>query len=120
MSSMEPGKLLENSELGLRILAGDNGLNRKIRNEDVNRPGLALAGFYRNFAHDRLQVFGQGEFAYLLDCGGEVEGRIKDEFFSYEYPALVFTHGNQPPSCVPCLPLPAPAHGIVWCYLDPD
>tara|TARA_Y100001937_G_scaffold122287_2_gene182542 strand:+ start:68602 stop:69639 length:1038 start_codon:yes stop_codon:yes gene_type:complete len=96
---MEPGRLLEFPELGLRILAGEEGLSRQIRNEDVNRPGLALAGFYRNFAHDRLQVFGQGEFAYLMDCGGEVENRIKEEFFNYEFPALVFTHGNQPPSC---------------------
>ena len=84
MSSMEPGRLLEFPELGLRILAGEEGLSRQIRNEDVNRPGLALAGFYRNFAHDRLQVFGQGEFAYLMDCGGEVENRIKEEFFNHQ------------------------------------
>lgn len=99
MSSLESGKLLEYPELGLRILAGENGLYREIHNEDVNRPGLALAGFYRNFAHDRLQVFGQGEYAYLTDCGDQVEDRIKEEFFQYEFPALVFTHANQPPAC---------------------
>ncbi|MCB1167339.1 MAG: HPr kinase/phosphorylase [Leptospiraceae bacterium] len=99
MNSMEVGKLIQYSELGLRIVSGEEGLQREIRNEDVNRPGLALAGFYRNFAHDRIQVFGQGEHAYLIDCGNELEGRIKEEFFKYQFPALVFTHGNEPPDC---------------------
>ena len=99
MSSLEVSSLLDYPELGLRIISGEEGISREIRNEDVNRPGLALAGYYRNFAHDRLQVFGQGEFAYLMDCGAQLESRIKDEFFRYDFPALIFTHGNEPPSC---------------------
>jgi len=33
------------SALGLRLLAGTDGLKRAIKEPTVNRPGLALAGF---------------------------------------------------------------------------
>jgi HPr kinase/phosphorylase len=98
MSYIEAGQLLKiHPELGLRLLAGQGGLSRHLVSIDVNRPGLALAGFYRNFAQDRIQVFGRGETAYLEDCTDQDRGRIIAEFFRYQHPGLVFTHDNVPP-----------------------
>ena len=44
--------------LGLKLLAGANGLKRTIREPTVNRPGLILAGFTRYFAYKRMQTIG--------------------------------------------------------------
>jgi HPr kinase/phosphorylase len=52
-------------KLGLRLEGSSRGLNRLIREPTINRPGLALAGFYSYFAVKRIQVFGSAEMGYL-------------------------------------------------------
>ncbi len=61
------GQLYTNhaSQLQLKLLAGAGGLQRRITEGAVNRPGLALAGFYRSFAFQRVQIIGSGETQYL-------------------------------------------------------
>jgi HPr kinase/phosphorylase len=41
------------------------GFHRKIREPTINRPGLALSGFYNYFAEKRVQVLGAAEQSYL-------------------------------------------------------
>src|ERR1700682_3641304 len=41
------------------------GFHRKIREPTINRPGLALSGFYSYFAEKRVQVLGAAEHSYL-------------------------------------------------------
>src|SRR5216117_2006683 len=41
------------------------GFHRKIREPTINRPGLALSGFYTYFAEKRVQVLGAAEQSYL-------------------------------------------------------
>lgn len=84
-------------ELKIQVLTGKSGLDRRLETGDVNRPGLALAGYYKNFASNRIQLFGRGESAYLLDFNSEQMERLKSEFFSYQVPGCVFSHGNLPP-----------------------
>ncbi|MCA1949872.1 MAG: HPr kinase/phosphorylase, partial [Treponema sp.] len=38
--------LKEHNSLNLRCIGGRKGLNRTIAIPDINRPGLALSGFY--------------------------------------------------------------------------
>ncbi|MDQ6655439.1 MAG: HPr(Ser) kinase/phosphatase [Verrucomicrobiota bacterium] len=45
------------------------GLQRKIREPTINRPGLALSGFYSYFADKRVQVLGAAEQSYLNSLG---------------------------------------------------
>lgn len=87
------------SGLDLQVVAGSQGLSRTIDSIDVNRPGLALAGFYRNFAYDRVQVFGRGEYAFIEECGMDRQSVIADDFFRFHIPGIAFTHANQPPEC---------------------
>lgn len=112
-------------ELELRVVAGETGIGRTISIADINRPGLALAGFYKNLASDRIQVFGRGEHAYLLECGLDRQNEIEIEFFKYPFPALVFTHGNEPPECfyraaekteTPLLVTPLSTHKFITHY----
>lgn len=87
------------SGLDLQVVAGAQGLSRTIDSVDVNRPGLALAGFYRNFAYDRVQVFGRGEYAFIEECGNDKQAVIAEDFFRFHIPGIAFTHGNKPPEC---------------------
>lgn len=53
------------STLEMQLLNSPLGMSRPILQPAINRPGLALAGFTGYFAHERIQVFGAAEMAYL-------------------------------------------------------
>ncbi|HVF70240.1 MAG TPA: HPr(Ser) kinase/phosphatase [Chthoniobacterales bacterium] len=52
-------------KLQLKLEGKRVGFHRKIREPTINRPGLALSGFYSYFADKRVQVFGAAEQSYL-------------------------------------------------------
>jgi HPr kinase/phosphorylase len=88
--------LKEHNSLNLHCIGGRKGLSREIGFPDLNRPGLALSGFYDLFAHQRIQLFGRGEVAYLNKL--MVEGNFDHvtQMFSYSIPCCIFTHNLTP------------------------
>jgi HPr kinase/phosphorylase len=82
-------------DLGLDWIAGKEGGKRVVKVSEINRPGLSLAGYYEYFRSERIQIVGQGEFAYLqtLDNARRMEmlGRI---FGFRELPCVIVTHKN--------------------------
>lgn len=91
-------ELKGHNSLNLKCVSGRRGLSRKITIPDVNRPGLALSGFYDSFAHQRVQLFGRGENSYLSKIIEEKNLDSIRQLFSYSIPCCVFTHGFVPPS----------------------
>ncbi|MDA3850544.1 MAG: HPr(Ser) kinase/phosphatase [Spirochaetaceae bacterium] len=88
--------LTETMNLQLRCLYGRKGLVREIKLPQINRPGLALSGFFELFVSQRIQVYGRGEVAYLnkleeLDTMDNV-ARILQE----QPPCCVFCHNQEP------------------------
>ena len=71
--------------LHLKCIAGRRGLPRAITNPEINRPGLALSGFYENYAGDRMQVFGRGETAYLTKLHNELKRKEIEETLLEQY-----------------------------------
>jgi len=88
--------LKEQNALNLRCIGGRKGLSREITTPDINRPGLALSGFYESHAWNRLQLFGRGENAFLkmLEEAGKTDNLEK--LFSYPMPCCIFTHNLSP------------------------
>jgi HPr kinase/phosphorylase len=82
--------------LNLRCVGGRKGLPREITTPDLNRPGLALSGFYESFAWNRLQIFGRGESAYLNMLADEGRMKTCEKIFSYPMPCCIFTHSLSP------------------------
>ncbi len=76
-------------ELGLELIAGKKGLDRLIREPTVNRPGLALSGFYSYFAPKRVQVFGSAELSYLKSLPAPERKERLRRFFACTIPCLV-------------------------------
>ena len=88
--------LKEHNSLNLKCIGGRPGLVRLIEVPDLNRPGLALSGFYDNFAYKRIQVFGRGENAYLEKLHDEEKTDTIMKLFSYKLPCVIFTHNLEP------------------------
>lgn len=45
----------------LHSLNGESGFNNRIRDRNLHRPGLALAGYVELFTFDRVQIMGNTE-----------------------------------------------------------
>ncbi|HZK20139.1 MAG TPA: HPr(Ser) kinase/phosphatase [Treponemataceae bacterium] len=90
-------ELKGHNSLNLRCISGRRGLSRDINVPDVNRPGLALSGFFDSFAHLRVQLFGRGENAYVSKLITEKNLSTIKQLFSYSIPCSVFTHNIIPP-----------------------
>lgn len=84
------------SDLSLQCIAGKYGVNRLIRNPEINRPGLALNGFFEEFAAGRLQIFGKGEQAFLASIEGTERWINVRKILAAEIPCCIFTHGRKP------------------------
>lgn len=84
------------ADLGLRLVAGANGLQRLIREPTVNRPGMLLCGFTKYFASQRIQIIGNAEHTYLKALSPAERERRLELFFSYRIPCVVFSRNRRP------------------------
>jgi HPr kinase/phosphorylase len=82
--------------LGLKLVAGAEGLTRIIREPTVNRPGLVLAGFTRYFAFKRVQVFGNAECHFLKSLSPAERERRYTRLLEYKLPCIVFCRNFLP------------------------
>ena len=89
-------ELKEHNSLNLKCIGGRKGLSREISIPDINRPGLALSGFFDSFAPERLQIFGRGEVAYLRKLEEDNKSDHIRQMFEYPIPCCIFTHSLLP------------------------
>ena len=82
--------LRENDALFLKCIAGRSGLGREITVAYLDRPGLALAGYFDNFAYQRIQIFGRGEYEYVKKLIAEGQTDVIEKFF------CIFPYGAVP------------------------
>lgn len=90
-------ELKGHDSLNLRCLCGRRGLVRVLTEPDLNRPGLALSGFYDSFASQRVQLFGRGEVAYLNQLVEKNTLETIKVLFDFGIPCCIFTHELTPP-----------------------
>src|SRR5437762_11299515 len=69
------------------------GFHRKIREPTINRPGLALSGFYTYFAEKRVQVLGAAEHSYLKSLSSTLRIRRFRKMCEHRIPCLVVSRG---------------------------
>lgn len=62
-----------------------------IDENDVNRPGLQLMGFYEYFNPERIQIIGKMEFAYLSTIDEKTRRERLQLLFAQKIPALIIT-----------------------------
>ena len=80
--------------LSMELVGTEDGFGREVLEPTINRPGLALSGFYKYFALHRIQVIGQAERSYLRHLsGGEAERRFA-ELCRQRIPCIVVSRGQ--------------------------
>jgi len=91
---------LEQSEehhLELTLMAGRNGLKKKITHSQVQKMGLALTGFTQFVNPERLQIIGNTEMAYFKTLTPEMQEKVVRQICSLPLSCLVITRGLEVP-----------------------
>lgn len=98
---MPVARLLEAERLrslGLRVLAGEGGLQRNlICGPRIQKPGLALAGFFPYVREGRLQIVGASEFSYLATLPADEAIQRWKHLLTLGIPAVVAAKDLRPP-----------------------
>jgi len=80
----------------MRLVSDGGSLKRAIREPTVNRPGLALSGFTRYFAHKRIQAIGHAESYFLRSLPQFDRAQHLADLFAFKIPCVVFSRGLRP------------------------
>jgi len=107
MSDNEEGKCItierllelaqEDELLHLRLVSSTETLKKEISSYAINRPGLALAGDYDYFDYERIQIFGRGEYHFLMKLLKQNRLDTLEKFFSYPVAVCIFSNNHEPP-----------------------
>ncbi|HTO86465.1 MAG TPA: HPr(Ser) kinase/phosphatase [Thermoanaerobaculia bacterium] len=84
-------------DLGLRVVAGENGFARPVSWGRIQRPGLALAGFLPYIKPGRIQILGESELHYLDTMGPDVRRERIAAICALPVAAFVVTKGQAVP-----------------------
>jgi len=79
--------------LQLKLEGNPIGFERRIREPTINRPGLALAGFYTYFAEKRVQVLGAAEQSYLKNLSVRQRKARLRALCTQKIPCIVVSRG---------------------------
>lgn len=81
----------------LKLYTKNHNFEKKIFEQNVHRPGLALAGFVDLFSYARVQVFGNTEMRYLQQLPDPRVEEALDKIFNFDIPCIILTNNNPPP-----------------------
>lgn len=83
-------------KLKLELISAPDGVHRLIREGSINRPALALTGFFKYFANKRIQVMGAAEMTYFKSLSPETQASILNEMADRSVPCIVLTRNFHP------------------------
>jgi HPr kinase/phosphorylase len=98
-ASVEVGDFFKRhgQELGMTLMGTEAGFSRKILEPTINRPGLALTGFYKYFALHRIQVIGLAERSYLRHLSDANAAKRFADLCRQRIPCIVVSRGQALP-----------------------
>jgi len=85
------------SYLGLSLVAGRKGLQKKITHSQVQKMGLALTGFTHFIHPDRLQIVGNTEMNYFKTLSQEQQEEVIHQICGLDLSCLVVTQNLEIP-----------------------
>jgi len=83
-------------KLKLELITGEGGVHRLIREGSINRPSLALTGFFKYFANKRIQVLGAAEMTFLKTIPEAQQVEIFRGMAKRQIPCLILTRNFNP------------------------
>ena len=82
----------------LRLCAGEQGLERVISSNRIQKPGLALAGFTGFVNSGRVQILGETELSFLETLPDEIRGSALRGLVNCNVACIIVTKGQLVPA----------------------
>ena len=84
------------SDLHLEVIVKPEDYeNMQVTSPEVNRPGLALAGFYEIFEPDRIQLIGKAEKRYLMGLEPSTRRLMLQQLVDAKPVAIIYSSGQE-------------------------
>ena len=84
-------------QLKLRLVTSDKTLSRStIKEKSVNRPALAVTGYFKYFANKRIQLFGAGEMAFFREQSKLRRKTVVETMVAKRIPCVVVSRSLAP------------------------
>lgn len=83
------------AKLKLEILAGGQGLDCIIDNDDIHRPGLELTGYFEFFPNERIQLLGKQEITYLHSLTKKERDERIGQLIQKHPPCIIITRNQE-------------------------
>ncbi|MFS0873678.1 HPr(Ser) kinase/phosphatase [Paenibacillus xylanilyticus] len=81
----------------LEVVSGSQGLKRVITVDDLNRPGLEMAGYFEYHPKERVQLLGRTELAFFAMLPEEERRDRMQRLCTEETPCILVTRGLEVP-----------------------
>jgi HPr kinase/phosphorylase len=88
------------AKLKMELVTGNAGMHRLIREGTINRPALALTGFFKYFANKRIQVLGAAEMTYFKSRPAAEQTETFRQMAKKGIPCLVLTRNYNAPKAM--------------------
>jgi len=82
-------------EWDLEIITGREGMHSVIGTLELNRPGLALAGYYEVFSAERIQLIGLTESSFLRSLSPQFREEVIRRTLSFSIPCVIVTTSQE-------------------------
>ncbi len=83
--------------LNLKPIAGLRGVDRVVKGPEVQRPGLALSGYLKNYVTYRILILGLSEVSYLCDLEKDLQIERLKGVITKHTPAVIVARHSSPP-----------------------
>ena len=84
-------------QLCLRLVNSEKTLGRStIKERSVNRPALAVTGYFKYFANKRIQLFGAGEMAFFREQSSARRKNVMEAMATKKIPCVVVSRNLAP------------------------
>lgn len=84
----------------MKLVAGNDGVNRVVDHPRVQKPGLALAGHIHGVVPTRVQILGETEITYLEGLSPDEQVRRASGLFEIGLSVVIVTRGVEPPAAL--------------------
>ena len=84
----------------MKLVAGNDGVNRVVDHPRVQKPGLALAGHIHGVVPARVQILGETEITYLEGLPPDEQVRRARGLFEIGLSVVIVTRGVEPPAAL--------------------
>jgi len=96
LKPLSVSELLKMHGTELKLYLKNQFMDSEITSVDLHRPGLALSGFFGDYANEHIQLLGHTEWNYLESVGENNREQVFSRLSNYKSPLWILTHGLEP------------------------